>query len=229
MAGTRIDWADEVWNPAWGCTGQCPYCFARRYAARFGMRLYGRSDFAPRWIESNFQRRFRASSSLIFVNSMSDLADWQPEWMARIDQKIRREYPDRLFLMLTKRSGKIGWYEPPPNMMLGASCTDQESYLAESFQVADGPVSCVSLEPLLGPIDMEEMTCGQLLRWIIVGAETGRRKGKVVPRYSWLCDILGFAQEHRIPLWFKDSLRPYWPAGAYFPRERPALQVEERK
>jgi protein gp37 len=59
------------------------------------------------------------------------------------------------------------------------------------------------------------------LRWIIVGAETGNRKGRVVPKFSWITEIRDFARTHGIPLFFKESLREIWPSDADFPQEYP--------
>jgi protein gp37 len=218
MNKTKIDWTDYVWNPVVGCTGLCPYCYARKMAHRF------HRDFAPHWVENNFQKAMPKKASRIFVNSMSDVADWEPIWLSRVDQKIR-EYPEHTFLMLTKRSEKFGWYMGPSNVLLGASCTDQESYMAESFQVADGLIQFLSIEPLLGKIDMAEMTCGQTLRWIIAGAETGNRKGRIVPEPEWIEDIYEYATDNDIPLFFKESLKAYWPFDGYdyFPKEYPSV------
>jgi len=220
MSATRIDYADMTWNPVWGCTGSCPYCYARKMAKRFGIVVNGKryKDFEPRWIERNFNRPFPRKSSRIFVNSMSDIADWDPIWLSRADMKMRR-YPEHMFIMLTKRSEKLGWYMRAQNTMLGASVTDQESYIAESFQVADGLIDFLSIEPLLGPIDMKEMTCGQILHWIIVGSETGNRKDRVIPKLTWLVSIRDFARENEIPLFFKESLRRIWPGE--LPQEYP--------
>jgi protein gp37 len=221
MGKTRIDWCDWTMNPVWGCTGSCPYCYARKRAKMSGLRVCGRDDFVPTWVESNFQKRIPKRVRRVFVNSMSDIADWKPEWLGRVDQRIRNHYPEKLFLMLTKRAEKLRWYNRPSNVLLGFSCTDQESYISNSFQVADGTLQFVSMEPLLGKIDMEEMTCGRTLQWIICGAETGNRKGKVKPLTAWVDDIYTVARENHIPIFFKKSLRPFWPARAYFPQEYP--------
>ena len=36
---TKIDWADATWNPVTGCRHDCPYCYARKIAERFGGNL----------------------------------------------------------------------------------------------------------------------------------------------------------------------------------------------
>lgn len=36
MEKTKIEWADSTWNPVTGCLHNCPYCYARGIANRFG-------------------------------------------------------------------------------------------------------------------------------------------------------------------------------------------------
>ena len=48
------------------------------------------------------------------------------------------------------------------------------------------------------------------LDWIVIGAETGNRKGRIEPREWWIKAILAQADEHGIPVFMKDNLIPYW-------------------
>jgi protein gp37 len=63
-----------------------------------------------------------------------------------------------------------------------------------------------------------------VINQIIVGAETGNRKEKIKPKPEWLLDIYEYAIKNKIPLFFKESLRSYWPYFGYdyFPQEYPA-------
>ena len=67
-----------------------------------------------------------------------------------------------------------------------------------------------SMEPLLGPVNMRECTEG-LPCWVIVGAETGNRTDKVVPERAWVDHITDFCAENKIPVFYKDNLRAYYP------------------
>ncbi len=84
-----------------------------------------------------------------------------------------------------------------------------------------GNVDFLSIEPIHGKITLNKEW---LPRWIIVGAETGNRKGKVVPEPGWIEDIYEYAMENKVPLFFKESLRSQWPFDGYdyFPQEFPA-------
>ena len=77
-----------------------------------------------------------------------------------------------------------------------------------------------SMEPLLGPVDMAAGD-GGLPQWVILGAETGNRKDKVVPQREWVDQIVAFCEENEIPVFFKDNLRAYFPdlPASVFPWE----------
>jgi protein gp37 len=45
------------------------------------------------------------------------------------------------------------------------------------------------------------------VEWIIVGAETGNRKGKVIPERKWIEKIIDGCVKYHIPLFMKESLR----------------------
>ena len=47
-----------------------------------------------------------------------------------------------------------------------------------------------------------------MAQWIIVGAETGNRKDKVVPKKEWIENITEVCKRQGIPLFMKDSLIP---------------------
>lgn len=46
--------------------------------------------------------------------------------------------------------------------------------------------------------------------WVIVGAETGRRKDKVVPKREWIEKLLELCRKAGIPLFMKSSLAEIW-------------------
>lgn len=57
--------------------------------------------------------------------------------------------------------------------------------------------------------------------WIIVGAETGRRKDKVVPKREWIEKLLDLCRKANIPIFMKSSLAEIWgePLIQEFPKE----------
>ena len=46
--------------------------------------------------------------------------------------------------------------------------------------------------------------------WFIIGAETGNRKEKVVPKREWIENIVDYARSVVKPVFMKDSLKPIW-------------------
>ena len=61
--------------------------------------------------------------------------------------------------------------------------------------------------------------------WIVIGAETGNRKGKVTPKRAWVEEICAEADFHEIPVFMKDSLLPIM-GEADMRREWPAELVK---
>lgn len=44
--------------------------------------------------------------------------------------------------------------------------------------------------------------------WMIIGAETGNRKGKVFPEKSWIEPLVEHCDKYNVPIFMKDSLVP---------------------
>ena len=63
----------------------------------------------------------------------------------------------------------------------------------------------LSVEPLLERIDMSKII--RSTATVIIGAETGNRKGKVIPQKSWVDEIVNLADESGIRVFMKGSLR----------------------
>ena len=42
--------------------------------------------------------------------------------------------------------------------------------------------------------------------WVIVGAETGNRKGKIIPKREWIENIVNACREAKIPVFLKKNL-----------------------
>lgn len=46
--------------------------------------------------------------------------------------------------------------------------------------------------------------------WVIIGAETGNRKGKVIPKKEWIESIVASCIENNVPIFMKNSLKEIW-------------------
>lgn len=89
------------------------------------------------------------------------------------------------------------------NMWYGTTATTPEEELFYGTRWN----TFVSIEPILKDYSGEigDM-CKTFPRWVIVGAETGNRKNKVIPEKIWIDAIAKACSENNISLFMKDSL-----------------------
>ena len=147
----------------------------------------------------------------IFVGAMADtFGEWVPdEWLDEIFAVCERN-PIHNYLFLTKNPERYTQYGVPTqkeNLWYGTTITCEAD--AERFNYL--PAFCytfVSIEPLLGDIQAAGNVMFCQVDWIIIGAETGRRKNKTVPQMEWIKDIVTEADNNGIPVFMKDSLIP---------------------
>jgi protein gp37 len=161
----------------------------------------------------------------VFVGSMTDLfGSWVPdEWIKAVLEACNAA-PQHRYLFLTKNpdryyqlgdgddaiipeDGTSGWF--------GASaCTEEEAW--EAYE----NTNCIwmSLEPIHGDFSEDffwhtAMVGGGVFdelprwSWIVVGAESGNRTGKVIPERKWIENIVGYCRAADIPVFMKESLR----------------------
>lgn len=197
-----IEWCDETWNPVWGCLNDCPYCYARKIAKRFG-KTEDERNFIPTWREAGFNKRFKKSTKRVFVNSMSDVMYWDPQWWLRVLAKITR-YPGIDFIFLTK-----GYTYPdfiyPPNVILGYTI-NSGGEVRSKVPVAQARM-LLNVEPILEPIYFHDVIHLRNYDWLIIGAETGNRKGRVIPELRWIQPLVYVAKTIDIPVFLKDNIR----------------------
>lgn len=231
---TKIDWCDSSWNPITGCLHGCPYCYARGMARRFGGKIITGHDHLyildeparradgtinpyPYGFDPTYHK-YRLTipqewkkPQTIFVCSMADMfGDWVPEdWIDQIFTACLAA-PQHRYLFLTKNGkrymelAKKGIMPDTENFWYGCSVTRPE----EPFFFSDRYKTFASIEPILEPFDwVPGLNHIELPDWIITGAETGNRKGKVKPERDWLDGVINGCAEHHIPLFMKESLR----------------------
>ncbi len=148
----------------------------------------------------------------IFVGAMSDIfGAWvRDEWINEV-LGVCMENPIHNYLFLTKNPGRYPVLPIPTghdNLWFGTTVTRE----AEMDRLLSLPLGCkpfVSFEPLLEDIHVELHRLSiSLLEWVIIGAETGRKKGKATPKREWIQSIVGICNEEGIPVFMKDSLIP---------------------
>ena len=222
-----------TWNPVWGCKNKCEYCYARKMAKRFAERIniqetrynkknrkdYNNSsitiiedyqryvdlkNFKPTFLESQFNKEFPKKPQRIFVGSMSEIYYWKPEWMERVIEKIK-QYPQHTFQFLTKFPEVYAKYVFPENCWLGMTITKEDDINKDWGYFINVLENCFfSIEPFLDRINPESLEC---IDWVIIGAETGNRKNKVIPKREWIGNIVSYCRNNNIPIYLKDSLK----------------------
>lgn len=146
----------------------------------------------------------------IFVCSMADLfEDWVPdEWIEAVFDACKKA-PQHNYLFLTKnpkRYEKILDRYMPPNMWFGWSQTGPMGNKCD-FSTHHSIKTFISIEPLLESFKEFHI---KGIDWVIIGAETGRRKNKVVPERKWIEDIVNECRKSDIPVFMKSSLADIW-------------------
>lgn len=165
----------------------------------------------------------------IFVCSMADLfGEWVPdEWIREVFDACKAA-PWHNYLFLTKnpqrycKLANAGKLPELDNFWYGSTITKAgECMFAGSIHWN----TFLSIEPLLEPLDVGIGSFGGA-KWIIVGAETGNRAGKVKPERVWIENIVEAARLTQAAVFMKDSLLEIWedPLIQQFPK---ALQLKE--
>lgn len=185
----------------------CDNCYAEVLAKRFGNDIWGndkhRKEIKSVWNDLlRMQKLAKKAGEMhrVFVGSMMDifekpmpLIDSKGEQIYRADgeekttgylrsvlfQKITHgEYPNLMFLLLTKRPSNINkyipesWKETPPvNVMFGTSPVNQQTFetLVRHLQEVNGK-RFLSIEPQLDKIVLGDL---KGIDWIIQGGESG--------------------------------------------------------
>ena len=163
---------------------------------------------------------------------MADLfGEWVPDsWIEEVFAACKKA-PQHNYLFLTKNPrryvqlSKIGKLPTRDNMWYGTSITDKSNAenAKEMFDMGFRFNKFLSIEPILCDMAKEKFwyAIDDVADWIIVGAETGRKKDKVVPERKWLDDIVTQCRENGKHLFMKSSLADIWkePLIQEFPEE----------
>lgn len=147
----------------------------------------------------------------IFVCSMADLfGEWVPgEWIKAVFDACQAA-PQHRYLFLTKNPARFlnlanrGLLPTGDNFWYGSSVPTPDT----PYFFNDWLNTFASIEPIHGDFgEWNVQTPEALPRWIIVGAETGNRRYKIIPKREWVDGIVMNAQGNGIPVFMKESLR----------------------
>ncbi len=168
-------------------------------------------DFQPIFLEANFNKEFPQKTQKIFIGSMSEIRFWKRAWLMDVFEKIKK-YPQHNFQFLTKYPYIYHRYEFPSGSWLGFTVNTMKD-LAEGIphiekvrmmNLSGKYLYYICIEPILEGINPLGIL---FIDWVILGAETGKHKDKIIPKKEWIEDIVDYCERDKIPIYLKDNLK----------------------
>ena len=161
----------------------------------------------PQFFPERLEKLKSKKPKIIFMNSMSDIADWQEEWIEEVFEAMKNN-PQHKYLFLTKRLKGYKDIKYTGNVWLGNTITRQADFIKEYGRPLNA-YRFYSIEPILEPIRLPLNNIPiRNVQWVIIGAETGNRKNKIIPKKEWIDSIVKQCRELDMPVFMKDSLIP---------------------
>ncbi|MDQ6949789.1 MAG: phage Gp37/Gp68 family protein [Actinomycetota bacterium] len=212
---TAISWTDATFNPWWGCarvSEACRRCYAESLAKRYGHDVWGKGGdrrfFGDKhWADPekwNRQAEAEGRRRLVFCASMADVFEDHPALpphRERLWGLIERT-PWLTWQLLTKRPENIAGMVPwsgdwPANVWVGTTVETQrwaDERIPHLLSGAAGArLRFLSMEPLLGPIDLGLPGIG----WVITGGESG--PGATPSHPDWFRSVRDQCQAAGVP------------------------------
>lgn len=233
MKKTKIDWCDSTWNPVTGCLHGCPYCYAKKICQRFGKHYPDHSyiamrhpplhivdhrfddtpypySFEPTFHSYRLNEYDNVRGKNIFVCSMADLfGPWVPDdWIYDVLKKCRSNKQNNYFF-LTKNPKRYACVPCQKNLWYGTTITCNDNVKNIKYLPAFSN-TFVSMEPLQEDVAQTDLSLSDHVRWVIVGAETGNKKDKILPDKKWIEHIVQQCRKNHIPVFLKESLADIW-------------------
>ena len=230
---SKIEWTDETWNPIRGCSrvsAGCENCYAERMAIRMsgpggayegvviptkkGPRWTGK--ITVNWKASDAPYKWK-SPRMVFVNSMSDLFHPNVDRTAfKAIMETMMYTESHTYQILTKRPERIEWCMErsnlvngfPSHMWIGTSVesNDVKNRIAHLITV-NAKVRFLSVEPMLGPVDIDDYLDTGRIHWVIIGGESGPKA-----RFcdiDWKLSLIESCERHNVPVFVK-QLGSHW-------------------
>lgn len=239
---SKIEWTHHTANLWWGCTKVhegCDNCYAETLANRFGDDVWGndkpRREIKSVWKElDKYQKLAKEAGEIhrVFVGSMMDIfekpmplinskgeslnhntGNLRFQLFYRID---RGDFPNLMFLFLTKRPSNINKYifeswktNPPSNVMFGTSPVNQQTadkLIPQLLEVKGKRF--LSVEPQLDSINIQGFLFHKGIDWVIQGGESGHNKRPF--DISWAYYLKEQCEKTSTPYFFKqiDKVQP---------------------
>ena len=193
----------------------------------------------PHWHPERLEKPYHwRKPRRIFWQSMGDLFHpCSPTWQIEAVLKVAKATPQHSHLFCTKNSVRYQEFNPwPENCILLTTITgaqglmEKECDRTSQLLMADCQMLGVSVEPLLGPVYLrikERLQIERLaaavsgrpfshitnsitrLRWLIIGAYTGKGASRYVLDAVWVQGLIDQGRDAGVPVFLKDNLK--WP------------------
>ena len=206
MGKSQIEWTEETWNPATGCTKVsegCKNCYAERVAKR--LHGYGQPKYKNKFEYTEHPDTLELPTTWkkprrIFVNSMSDLfhEDATQGFLDSVFHTMLHLAPQHTYQILTKRAHRLENFsaeflnehgEPiPSHIWVGVSVENaQTTHRIFSLQKAQALKRFVSFEPLIGDVGTKDLDL-EGIDWAIIGGESGPNARPI--QKEWIHNII---------------------------------------
>ena len=209
MTNNLIQWPKAVYwtktyNPIIGCqkiSPACQNCYAKAWADRFNV------SFEPH----ASSKKNPPKKGICFCGNVTDLfGDWVSSPASIIKSAINWR-SDATYLWLTKRVQNMCDALPEVEGLttfqhyFGFTAEDQEWYDKRMSIVREAfpywAKLWISVEPMLGPIDMGLHKSQALPKWVVVGCESGANRRPC--RIEWIESIVNQCREVSVPVFVK--------------------------
>ena len=208
---SRIEWTEQTWNPAVGCTkisAGCKNCYAETMAKR--LKAMGMPGYANGFALQILPERLgdplkRKKPTVYFVNSMSDLFHERiPDiYVEQVFDVIYRT-PHHTYQILTKRAARMARFfksrAVPDNAWLGVSVENRRHGVPRIDYLRRVPakIRFLSVEPLLEDVSALDLT---RIHWVIVGGESGPKARPM--KKEWADSVRAQCAEQNVAFFFK--------------------------
>ncbi|MBQ8216520.1 MAG: DUF5131 family protein [Oscillospiraceae bacterium] len=187
-----------MWNPWRGCkkcSDGCLHCYIHKGDAKRGVNteeIVKTKDFSKP-VEKLKNGSYKMKSGLVYLGFSTDfLIEEADEWRGECWAMIK-ERQDCSFLFLTKRIERFmhcipdDWGEGYENVVVCCTVENQRNVdkKLSVFQKLPIKHKCITAQPLIEPIDMEQYLDG--IELVVVGGESDPQARPL--DYGWVLDI----------------------------------------
>lgn len=208
---SRIEWTEQTWNPAVGCTkisSGCKHCYAESMAKRLkAMDTPGyENGFALQILPQRLLDPIkRKKPTVYFVNSMSDLFhDRIPDSYIEQVFEVIEQTPQHTYQVLTKRAARMARYfkkrSVPDNAWLGVTVENRKHGVPRIDYLRKVParIRFLSIEPLLEDVGALDLSS---IHWVIVGGESGPKARPM--KQEWADSVRLQCAKQQVAFFFK--------------------------